>query len=67
MVDLTATAQMVASSSEIFQLLGDSTIKRFTGTRDNPCDWTQLDLDRDIEEIAVGDSFYPFNDQCACF
>lgn len=53
-----ATVQMVASGEEIFQLLKDGTIKRFTGTRDYPLHWTQLDANTDVKGIAVGDKLY---------
>ena len=52
------TVQMVASGNEIFQLTTDGIIKRFTGTRDNPHRWTQLDADSHVAEIAAGDNLY---------
>lgn len=53
-----ATVQMVASGEDLFQLLKDGTIKRFTGTRDDPFHWTQLDANVDVKEITVGDKLY---------
>lgn len=52
------TFQIVASGDEIFQLLEDGTIKRFTGTRENPRDWTQLGANDGVSQIAAGDSLY---------
>lgn len=53
-----STIQMVASGNEIFQLTTDGVIKRFTGTRDHPHKWTQLDADSHVAEIAAGDNLY---------
>lgn len=52
------TAQIVASVDEIFQLLEDGSIRRFTGTSDNPRHWTELDACSDVDGIAAGDNLY---------